>query len=443
MSGHRALRGRVWRIAWPLILSNVSAPLLGMVDTAVLGHLDSAHYLGAVAVGAVAFSFLYTAFNFLRMGTTGLAAQAAGRRDADELRTVLGQALLLSLILAATMLLLRGPIGTLVLSLIGADPEVAGEARRYYDVRIASAPATLANFALMGWFIGVQNARAPLLIVLVINVLNVALDLLFVPVLGMTTRGVALASVIAEYAGLAAGLALAGRELARRPGSWRRADLLEPRRLSRLLSVNSDLLLRTLALMSAFALLTAVGARQGEIVLAANAILLNFIYLMAYALDGFANAAEALVGESVGGGDDSAIAQSVRASGEFSVVVAVTFAIAYALAGPAIIDLLTGLEPVRAAAREYLPWLVAAPLLCVWCYLYDGVFVGATMSREMRNTMLFAFVVVYLPMLSLLVAHAGNHGLWAAFLAFNVARGASQHWIWRRMLAAGRTLRVR
>ena len=432
MDDPTALRTRVWRIAWPLILSNVSAPLLGMVDTAVLGHLDSPHYLGAVAVGAVAFSFLYTAFNFLRMGTTGLAAQAAGRRDPDELRTVLGQALLLALTLAAAMLLLRGPIGIVVLSLIGPSADIASEARLYYDVRIASAPATLANFALMGWFIGVQNSRAPLVMVLVINVINIALDLLFVPVLGMTTRGVALASVIAEYAGLAVGLGLVARELAARPGAWHRASLFESGRLARLFAVNSDLLVRTLALMSAFAILTAVGARQGEIVLAANAILLNFVYLMSYALDGFANAAEALVGEAVGAGDESALAQSVRACARYSVIVAVAFMAAYGLLGPLIIDLLTNLEAVRAAARDYLPWLVAAPLLCVWSYLYDGVFVGATMSREMRNTMLFSFFVVYLPSLWLLLEPAGNHGLWAAFLAFNVARGASQHWIWRR-----------
>jgi MATE family multidrug resistance protein len=443
MGDPKALRGRVWRIAWPLILSNVSAPLLGMVDTAVLGHLDSAHYLGAVAVGAVAFSFLYTAFNFLRMGTTGLAAQAAGRRDTDELRTVLGQAVVLALGLALVMLVLRGPIGSAVFSLIGAPAEITAEAQVYYDVRIASAPATLANFALMGWFIGVQNSRAPLVIVLVINTVNIVLDIVFVPVLGMTTRGVALASVLAEYAGLAVGLALTLRELARRPGRWLPASLFDRARVRRLLAVNSDLLLRTLTLMAAFAILTAVGARQGETVLAANAILLNFIYLMSYALDGFANAAEGLVGESIGAGDPDGLAIVVQACTRYSIVVAGLFALTYAVTGPLIIDLLTGLDPVRSAARAYLPWLIAAPLLCVWSYLYDGVFVGATMSSEMRNTMLFAFIAVYVPLLYLLVGPFGNHGLWAAFLMFNVARGAGQHWIWRRMLAAGGTLRVR
>jgi MATE family multidrug resistance protein len=403
-----------------------------MVDTAVLGHLDSAHYLGAVAVGAVAFSFLYTAFNFLRMGTTGLAAQAAGKRDADALRVVLGQALALALVLALVMIVLRDPVGALVFGLIDPGASVAAEAIRYYDIRIASAPATLANYVLMGWFIGVQNSRAPLVIVIVINTINIALDVLFVPVLGLATRGVALATVIAEYAGLATALALTARELRRRPGSWARSKLLDGARLRRLFAVNSDLLLRTLALMAAFAILTAIGARQGDVVLAANAILLNFIYLTAYALDGFANAAEALIGEAIGVEDPTSLARSVRACARLSLLVATLFTVVYALAGPAIIELLTGLAPVRETAMNYLPWLVAAPIVCVWSYLYDGVFVGATMSREMRNTMLFAFFIVYLPCLYLLVGPAGNHGLWLAFLAFNVARGASQHWIWRR-----------
>jgi MATE family, multidrug efflux pump len=438
-----ALRSRAWTIAWPLILSNVSTPLLGMVDTVVLGHLDSARYLGAVAVGAVAFSFLYTAFNFLRMGTTGLVAQAHGRRDASELRTVLGQALATAGVLAAAMLLLRDPIGTAIFRLIEPSAPVAAEAWRYYGIRIASAPATLANFALMGWFIGVQNTRAPLVIVLVVNIVNIVLDVLFVPVLGMATAGVALASVIAEYAGLGSGLLLAARVLRVRPGTWHRHDLLDRTRLARLFAVNANLLVRTIALMIAFALVTAIGARQGDTVLAANAILLNFIYFMAFALDGFANAAEALVGEAVGGGDDSSVRDAVRTCAELSLAVAIAFSLVYAIAGTTLIDLLTGIAPVRATAREYLPWIAAAPIVCVWCYLYDGVFVGATLSKEMRDTMVFSLLVVYLPLLYFAVPSFGNHGLWFAFLAFNLARAASQHLLWKRRVATGRPLAVK
>jgi len=426
-------QARVWAIAWPLILANVSTPLLGMVDTAVLGHLDSPHYLGAVAVGSVAFSFLFTAFNFLRMSTTGRAAQAFGQRDGTELRSVLGQGLLAAAVLACLMLALQRPIGSLVFGLIDAGQAVSSEAWRYYTIRIWSAPATLANFVLIGWFIGLQRARAPLSIVLVLNTVNIGLDLLLVPGLGMKTEGVAIATVAAEYCALAIGLLLAHRALLRNPGDWKLLQLFEPRRLRRTLSADADLLLRTLALMLAFALLTTIGARLGQLTLAANAVLIQFLAIASYALDGFANAAEALIGEAVGSRDrrtlDSAFSASLRAS----LAVAALIAVLYAILGVPLIQLLTAIEGVRSVAAEHLPWLILAPMVSVWSYFYDGVFVGATLSRDMRNTMLFALLVVYLPAL-LLAGPLDNHGLWLAFLMFNATRGLSQHWVWQRRI---------
>ncbi len=424
----------VWRIAAPLILSNISVPLLGMVDTAVMGHLDEPWYLGAVAVGATIFSFLYTGVNFLRMGTTGLAAQAYGASDSAAVRTSLGQALVIAQLIAIGLLLLQAPAGRLALALLGPGAEVAEFARLYFDVRIWSAPATLANYAIVGWFIGLQNARVPLVIVLVINLTNILLDLVLVVGLGMKTGGVALASVLAEFTGLAVGLAFVARELGRWPG---RFDLPALARLSNygpFFSVNGNLFLRTMALMFALGFLTARSARLGDVLLAANAILINLQYLLSYALDGLAHAAEALVGKAMGQRSLANLKRAVALSLRWSLAVALAFTGLYAVAGPGIIRLLTELPEVIAAALTYLPWMVLSPLVSVWSFLYDGVFVGATRAREMRNIMVLAAFGVFVPAWYLLQG-LGNHGLWLAFTAFMAARGIGMHYYYRRLVA--------
>ncbi len=425
--GHRD----IWRIAAPLILSNISVPLLGAVDTAVLGHLDDPRFLGGLAVGATIFGFLYMALNFLRMGTTGLAAQAFGRDDAQAMRDVLGQSLAVAATLGVALIALHPFIGPLALDLIGAGPAVTSEAGRYFAVRIWSAPATLANFVLVGWFIGMQNGRGPLLLLLTVNLTNIALDFLFVSALGLETAGVATASVIAEYTGLCAGLLAVRKMLAGAGGAWHLDALRRPGRYRRLFSINANLFLRTLALMTAFAFLTAQGARLGETILAANAILINFQYFMAYALDGFANAAEALVGRAAGDQDRLRYRRAVKLSLQWSAGVAVLFAAIYWIAGPAIISLLTSIESVRASATAYLPWMVASPLLSVWSFAFDGIFVGATRAREMRNTMLLSlglFAAAWQ-----LLHPFGNHGLWLAFMVFMSARGISLWIVYRRL----------
>jgi len=426
--------GDVWRIAAPLILSNISVPLLGMVDTAVMGHLEEPWYLGAVAVGATIFSFLYTGVNFLRMGTTGLAAQACGARDGAAVRTSIGQAVIVALSIAFVLLALQQPAGSIALALLGPGPEVAEFARVYFDVRIWSAPATLANYAIVGWFIGLQNARVPLAIVLVINLTNIVLDLAFVVGLGMKTEGVALASVVAEFTGLAVGLAFVARELKRWPGRFERAALTRFDRYGPFFSVNGNLFLRTMALMFALGFLTARSARLGDVLLAANAILLNLQYLLSYALDGLAHAAEALVGKAMGERSRENLRRAVRLSLLWSLAVAVAFSLFYALAGPAIIRLLTELPEVVRAALTYLPWMVASPVVSVWSFLYDGVFVGATRAREMRNIMVLSAFGVFVPVW-FLTQPWGNHGLWFAFLAFMGARGIGMHWYYRRVVA--------
>lgn len=430
--GNRA----VWRIAAPMILSAVTTPLLGMVDTAVVGHLDQPYYLGAVAAGATIFTVLFMGLNFLRMGTTGVAAQAFGARRGDAVRHVLGQALVMALAMALVLLMLQSLIIELALQLLAPSAAVSDYARQYFDIRIWSAPATLANYVMIGWLLGMQNAAGPLAMMLVINLSNIALSLLLVLQFGLKVRGVAWATLLAELAGAVVGALLVRRELGRFPGQWRAASLLELDRYRRLLAINANLLLRTLSLMFVFAFITAQGARTGDVILAANALLMNFQFFLSYALDGIAHAAEALVGKAVGGRDVDGLRRAVGRTLAWSVGFAAVFAGVYAVAGPAIIDLLTGLEAVRAAARDYLPWLVALPLVSVWSFLYDGVFVGATRPREMRLVMMGSALLVFLPAWYLARGH-GNHALWLAFTLFMASRGVGMHAWFRRMLARG------
>lgn len=421
----------VWRIAAPMVVSNVSVPLLGMVDTGVTGHLDDPAYLGAVAVGAALFGFIYIAFNFLRMGTTGVAAQQFGRGDFDGLRSSLGQAVIVALCVAALLLLGQGPLTELGLRLLGPDADVLAHARDYVTIRIWSAPATLVGYALIGWFLGLQNARVPLLIVVTTNLINVALDFWFVLGLDMKVVGVALASVTAEYLGVAVGLFYVVRALRQHPGRWRAAAFSRFPAYAQFLAINLNLFVRTLALVGTLTFVTAQGARLGGLVLAANAILMNLQNLISFVLDALAHAAEALVGKAIGEGGQGRIRRAVSLCLAWSAAMAAGFSLLFLVAGEWLIALLTDLPRVRETASTYLPWMVLSPVVSVWSFLYDGVFVGATRAKDMRNVMLGAAVLVFLPAWYLLEG-LGNHGLWLAFILFMAARGAGMHWAWRR-----------
>ncbi len=410
---------RLWALAGPMILSNLSVPLLGLVDTAVVGHLDSPVYLGAVALGAMIFSFLFWGFGFLRMGTTGLVAQAHGGHDHEGLRLWLGRGLLLALLIGSLLLLLHGPIGRLALGLSGAEGGLAPLTAEYFNVRIWSAPAVLGHYVLLGAFIGMQNSRAPLLLLLVINGLNIILDLLFVVGLEWRVFGVALASTLSEWFGLLLGLWLMRKQLR---GAWPWAELLRAAELTRMLRLNLDIFIRTLCLIFAFAFFTRQGAAQGELVLAANALLMNFQAFTAYALDGFAHAAEALVGRALGRRSKRLLKSALRTSLQWSLLFAAAFSLLYLVAGQGIVALLTDIPELRQHAAAYLPWLIASPLISVWSYWLDGVFIGATRSREMRDAMLAALLLVFLPVWYL-TQGMGNHGRWLALMVFMGGRG--------------------
>ncbi|UYG03436.1 MATE family efflux transporter [Halomonas sp. LR3S48] len=433
-----AARRRIWTLAWPIILSNVTVPLLGLVDTAVVGHLPDSRYLAGVTLGATLFSFLYWGFGFLRMGTTGLTSQAVGRESDSEVRNLLGQALLLAMGIGALLILFSNPLITLGLWLLDGSEVATSLAAEYAQIRILSAPAVLANYAILGWFLGQQNSRVTLAILVLTNSVNIALDLLFVVGLGMTSDGVAWATVIADYTALAFGAWLVARQLKLLQGRFLRERLFRLSAYGELFQVNANLFLRTLGLLFAMAFFTSRGAAQGDTVLAANAVLMQFIMLISYALDGFAHAAEATTGRAVGRRRWDEFGTAVHAAAWFSLVTAATAALAFALGGHYLIALLTGLPEVRETAGEYLPWMVAMPLIAVWSYLLDGVFIGATAIREMRNS-IFVALVAYLPIWWLARAFASpdheNHALWLAFLAFTVVRSlvlVTYYWHHRR-----------
>lgn len=424
----------VWRIALPMVLSNITVPLLGLVDTFVVGHLPSPVYLGAVAVGATVFSVLFLGMNFLRMGTTGLAAQAYGKDDREELRRVLMRAISLAAAIAGLLIVLQRPLLDLALMAIKPEPDVAEVAAGYFNVRIWAAPASLINIVLIGWFIGCQNGRIPLVLMLTINLINIVLDVVFVMQYDLRAIGVALASVIAEYVGCAVGGWLALASLRRQSSEPLFEGVMVMREFLGLMRVNADLLIRTLALQLTFVIITAAGARQGALILAANAVLLNFQWIVSYALDGFANAAEALVGRAAGARHPVALNQAVRLSRQWSVWVAAGMTLVFLAGGRFIVQQMTDLPEVRAEAYRYLPWLIALPLISVWSFLYDGVFVGAMRSKDMRNVMLLSTFVVFIPSWWML-QFLGNHGLWFAFALFMAARGLMMHWRWRHIRA--------
>lgn len=420
--------GRTWRIAAPVIVTNVSVPILGAVDTAVVGRLPGPEFVGAVAVGALIFNLLYHGCNFLRMGTTGLTAQSFGARDGSEVRTWMVRALMLGGAVGLLMVLLQWPIFTLSTLIVGPSDNVQPLVAEYFYARIWSAPAALANFALLGWFFGVQNTKAALITQVYMNGVNVVLDLWFVAGLGWGVAGVAWATVIAEVSALGVGLWLAAATLRKFGGRFDKNAIMLAAPLKRMLNVNRDIFIRSMCLQTVFVVLTAVGARMGDTVLAANAVLLQVNMFAVYALDGFANAAEALAGAALGARSRRQFDAAVRASSLWALIFALIFSLAIALLGEAAVDLLTTEPGVRAAAREYMLWIVLMPIVAVWSFQLDGIFIGCTWSRQMRNGMFIA-LIAYLIALGIFVPLFGNDGLWTGLVTLMVARAFTMGWM--------------
>lgn len=414
------------------MLSNITVPLLGLVDTAVMGHLPDPRYLAAIAVGGVIFTSIYWTFGFLRMGTTGLVAQSYGREDGHANRRYLGQSLLIASLIGLLIWLLRSPLIEVALNLAGAAPDVVEEARRYALIRAWGAPAVLCNFVLLGWFVGNQNTRIPLLLLTLTNLINILLNLLFVFGLGMKADGVALGTIIAEYSSLCLGLWFCRQMLRDVSGSFKLKALLYWRDYAELFHVNRYLMVRTLLLLFCFAFFTAQGARIGTDVVAANAVLLNFLMLISNALDGFAHATEALAGRALGKKKRSDFFQFIFTAAIWSIIFAFFMSVFFAIAGHQVINWLTSIDDIQHLAGEYLPWLIALPLIAVWSYLLDGIFVGSTQVKAMQNTMIISVVLVFLPMWWMTQGLA-NHGLWLTLTSLFFARAFTGGWVFWRL----------
>lgn len=428
---HAPTHRRVWALAAPMILSNLSVPLVALVDSAVIGHLPHAHQLASVAVGGSLYTLLVWVMGFLRMGTTGFAAQAAGRNDGGVLRQVLLQGLLLAFGFALLLSLVALPLKGLALQLMQPSADLDHLTQVYFHTRLFGLPAALGSMALIGWFLGAQNARAPLAILLTTNLINIVLDLWFVIGLEWDVAGAARASVIAEWSGLAVGLALTRGALRRHPGRLDQQALRLWANWKPLMSANRDIFLRSLALQLVFFLVTVQGTRLGDTTVAANALLLNGLLLTAHALDGLAHAIEALSGHAIGARNHLELRRILTVAGGWSLLASLAFGLFFLLGGSLFIQLQTDIPDVREMAITYLPYLAALPLVAVWSYLLDGLFIGATRAREMRNAMLLA-VAISLP-LGWLLQGMDNHGLWMAFLAFMLLRGICLGAIARRL----------
>lgn len=412
---------RVLQIAVPIVLSNMTVPLLGLVDTGVVGQLGQPQAIGAVGIGAIILTSIYWVFGFLRMGTSGLVAQAHGAGDQPEVGAHLLRALAIAAAAGLVFIALQAPIFWAAFRLAPASDGVEALARDYLAIRIWGAPATIGLYAITGWLIAVERTRAVLGLQLLQNGLNVALDLWFVLGLGLGVAGVAWATLIAEMSGLALGLWLARHVL----GQARRAAGLWARdRLTRLARVNSDIMIRSVLLQGCMTSFLFLGAGQGDVPLAANQVLLQFVALTAYALDGFAFAAESLVGQAVGARRPDRVRRAALLTSTWGLGGAVVMGLVFVIAGGAIIDMLTTSDAVRAEARVYLPWLGLAPLIGVASWMLDGIFIGATLTRDMRNAMIRS-VAVFVACVLILPPFWGNHGLWAALMALNLARAVT------------------
>lgn len=421
---NKAMHRQVLWLAIPMVLSNITIPLLGLVDAAVIGHLEHAWYLGGVALGSTVISVTFWLLGFLRMSTTGLTAQAFGADNSAGLARVWLQGMLMALGFAAVFLLLHRFIADGVFGFSSASAEVKLYAQQYFVIRAWSAPASLVNFVLLGWLLGTQNSRAPMWMVIITNVVNIVLDLLFVLGLGWKVQGVALASVIADYLGMGFGLWCVWRY-------WLQHQLPSPlallrestQGLSRFVRLNRDIFLRSLCLQAAFSFMTFQGAAFGDQTVAANAVLMSFLMMISYGMDGFAYAMEAMVGKAIGAKSETQLKAAMIGSAFWSVIICLLLTLAFGWYGSALIRLITDISAVQQTAQVYLPWLVAMPLTSMWCFLLDGIFIGATKGREMRNSMFVAactfFVVFYG------FAFWGNHALWLAMLSFMAMRGLS------------------
>lgn len=400
-------------------------PLLGAVDTAIIGRLDHIYYLGAIAVGSIIFDFIFWGFGFLRMGTTGLVAQAYGAGDERETRVILMRVLLVAGLASFFILILQYPLIKISLELVHASPEVENYTEIYYFIRIFSAPATLALFGLNGWFLGMQNSKYPMLVTIVLNLLNVVLNLVFVLRFDMNVAGVAWGSLIASYLGFIFALFLFRRKYGGVKMNLKLKEAFNPAELSKFFSVNRDIFIRTLCLIFSYAFFTAKSAESGDLTLAANTILLQLWYISAYGIDGFAFAAESLVGKFKGALDILNLKRAIKYSFLWGLGLGIVGSLIYLVLGDRLLTIFTNNEQVLVAASVVLVWTIWAPLINSVCFIWDGIYIGATSTTVMRNSMLIATILFFVPIYYISEPIIGVHALWLSMATFMLVRGVT------------------
>ena len=423
---------KIVRLALPNIVTNITVPLLGIVDLALMGHLDDPVYIGAIALGSTIFNIIYSSFSFLRMGSSGLASQAYGARKKEEASLVLQRSLLLGLGLAILIILLQYPIQWAALKLLDGSDDVKLLARQYFYIRILAAPATLGLYAFYGWYLGVQNAIIPMILAIVVNVVNIALNFLFVYSFGMKSDGVAWASVIAQYSGLL----LAGVFFLTRYKQYHIRfsfkQIVETRSIKRFFGVNSNIFIRTIMLWFVLAFFTSQSARSGDNILAVNTLLFQLFYFFSYFADGFAYAAEALTGKAKGARKFDEMKAVIKGVFRWGWLIALAFTAIYGFGLNSIIKILTDNQLIQNLAKPYYIWIFIIPLISIAAFNWDGIFIGATASGAMRNISIIASLLVFLPAYYFTRAAWDNHALWFAFDLFMVARGFGMWYYARR-----------
>ena len=423
---------KILQLAIPSIVSNITVPLLGLIDVAIVGHLGSAAYIGAIAVGGMLFNIIYWLFGFLRMGTSGMTSQAFGQRDLKGVTRVLLRAVGVGLFIALCLLLLQYPIRKIAFLLIDATPEVRELATVYFNICVWGAPAVLGLYGFAGWFIGMQNSRFPMFIAITQNVVNIVASLSFVYLLDMKIEGVALGTLIAQYAGLFMASLLWLRYYGRLKIVFRWQEIIGKTAMKRFFQVNSDIFFRTLCLVAVTTFFTSTGARQGDVVLAVNTLLMQLFTLFSYIMDGFAYAGEAMTGRYIGARNNTGLQRMIRLLFRWGWGLSLSFTILYMIGGQDFLGLLTNDTTVIKAAGSYYYWVLAIPLAGFAAFLWDGILIGATATRLMLYSMLVAsglFFLIYYIFYALM----GNHALWMAFLIYLSLRGIMQWILWHRL----------
>lgn len=416
------LNKQILVLAIPNILTNLSVPLLSSVDTAIVGHLDKTYYLGAIAIGSMIFNFIYWAFGFLRMGTTGMTSQSFGRSDDGEIALNLFRPLLVAITSAIVIISLQILISQIAFSIVEASAEVEKYAQSYFFIRIYAAPATLAIYVFHGWFLGMQNARYPMILLISVNVLNLLFNLLFIYQFNMTSDGVAYGTLLAQYSGLIIATILFYKKYGKYLTHFAFSEIFNLAKLKTYYVVNSNIFIRTLALLFVLSFFTSESAKFGNDILAANTILMQLWIIISYAVDGFAFAAESLIGKSFGARNFESLKQSAQYLFIWGALIGLIFTVTYVLLGESIIALFTNNSEIIKIALTFLVWTTTMQIVNSVSFIWDGIYIGATKTKAMRNSMLFSAVLVFLPAYFLTREYLGNHSLWFALTMFMVVR---------------------